>query len=121
VREERSLPAGSAVVWLNQRASKVIAGLLEPDCPDSLVSWGYFDSIFEEKEYAEAYILETLAEDMIAKNPSLKKEFEGRLARDPELRKSPEARLRFFYERSPYFDARKNAYPIVRITSRKQV
>ncbi|MCI0415636.1 M14 family metallopeptidase, partial [bacterium] len=66
VVEERSLPAGSIVVWLNQRTSKVILHLLEPDGPDSLLRWGFFNAIFEQKEYAEGYVLEQLAEEMLS-------------------------------------------------------
>lgn len=121
VRETRTLTAGSALVWLNQRTNKVILGLLEPDSPDSLISWGYFDAIFEEKEYAEHYILEILAAEMSRKDEKLKQEFQKRVDTDEKFAGDPGMRLRFFYERSPYFDPRKDCYPIVRIDSENQV
>jgi len=121
VVEKRTLPAGSIVVWLNQRTSKVILHLLEPDGPDSLLRWGFFNAIFEQKEYAEGYVLERLAEEMLEKDPKLKKEFETRLKENPKFASSPQARLEFFYQRSPYWDQQKDAYPIVRITDRSQV
>ena len=49
---------------------------LEPAGPDSALQWGFFDSIFEQKEYGEAYVLESLAREMMAKDPKLKAEFE---------------------------------------------
>jgi Zinc carboxypeptidase len=121
VIEERTLPAESMVVWLNQRSNKVILHLLEPDGPDSLLRWGFFNAIFEQKEYAESYVLEKLAREMLQKDPKLKKEFEDRLKNDPKFAADPQSRLQFFYERSPYWDLQENAYPIVRITDRNQI
>jgi hypothetical protein len=91
--------------------------LLEPKAPDSLVRWGFFNAIFEEKEYGEHYVLETLAREMLAENPSLDNEFQDQLANDPEFAASPAKRLRFFYKRSPYWDPLMNLYPVGRITS----
>ncbi len=56
----RRLPDGSSSI------------LLEPDAPDSLLFWGFFNSIFEQKEYGEGYMLEKLARDMLAKDEKLK-------------------------------------------------
>ncbi|OLD79270.1 MAG: hypothetical protein AUI33_02885 [Ignavibacteria bacterium 13_1_40CM_2_61_4] len=114
-KEHRSFPAGTAVVRMNQRAARVAVHALEPEAPDAFVAWGLFDAIFEQKEYAENYVMETMARDMLAKDPQLKKEFEARLERDTSFAHSPAARLRFFYERSPYWDSEMNRYPVVRL------
>jgi hypothetical protein len=117
-RPERvTLPAGSAVVPMRQRAAKVAVHFLEPDAPDSAMSWGFFHAIFERKEYAEPYVLEKLAREMLAKDPALKVEFERRLAGDAQFAASPRARLDFFYRRSPWWDARIGVYPVVRLTT----
>lgn len=121
VMEQRSLIPGSVVVWLNQRSNKVILNLLEPDAADSLVLWGFFDAIFEEKEFADAYVMEKMAPEMMKNDPKLKAEFEKRIETDPKFAGDPTARLHFFFERSPYWDQRKNAYPIVRVTTEDQV
>ena len=116
--ESVTIPAGSYVVPLNQRLSKVAINWLEPEAPDSAVRWGYFDSIFEQKEYGEGYVLEKLAREMLAKDPALKAEFENRIATDPKFAASPYARLSFFYERSPWYKAnRVGEYPVLRLTS----
>jgi murein tripeptide amidase MpaA len=118
VRERMSFPAGSAVVRLNQRLSKVAVEWLEPAGPDSAMQWGFFDAIFEQKEYGEAYVLEELAREMMAKDPKLKAEFERKVASDPAFAASPYARLSFFYERSPWFAAnRVGLYPVGRLGS----
>ena len=36
----------------------------------------FYKTIFEQKEYGEAYVLEKLAREMMAKDPKLKAEFE---------------------------------------------
>ncbi len=108
-------PAGSAVVSLAQPTANVIMHLLEPHAPDSMLRWGFFDHIFESKEYAEPRVLERMAREMMAKDPALKAEFEKRLSDDPEFAASPRARLYWFYERTPYFDERLNIYPVGRI------
>jgi len=115
--ETRVFPAGSVVVPVAQPAARVILNLLEPQAPDSLVHWGFFNAIFEEKEYAEQYVLEDLARSMMANDPSLRQEFEELLASDAEFAASPAARLRFFYRRSPYWDPQMNLYPVGRIIS----
>ena len=76
--------------------------------------WGFFNAIFEQKEYGEGYVLEKLAREMLAKDEKLRKEFEEKL-KDEKFAKSPFARLSFFYERSPYFDKRIGLYPVGRI------
>lgn len=113
-RERRTLPAGSIVVRLDQQPWKIAVHLLEPAAPDSCAAWGFFSSIFEQKEYGEMYALEKLAADMLSKDPALKKEFEDKLKSDEAFRSNPYARLDFFYRRSPYWDSHIGAYPVVR-------
>ena len=115
VVEVREFPAGSIVVPLAQPLGKLILNLLEPQAPDSFARWGFFNAIFEEKEYAEHYVLETLAREMMAADAELKREFEELLASDPQFAASPAHRLRFFYKRSPYWDPQMNLYPVGRI------
>jgi hypothetical protein len=121
VRESRTFPAGSVVVPVSQTGARVAIHLLEPEGPDSFVAWGFFNAIFEHKEYAEDYVLEKLAREMLAKDEKLKREFEERVANDAKFAASPEARLRFFYERSPYWDSQLNLYPVGRVTQQLSV
>jgi len=113
--ETRKFPAGSIVIPVGQPLGRVVLNLLEPEAPDSFAKWGFFNAIFEEKEYAEHYVLETLAREMMAADPDLKREFEQLVGTDPEFAASPSARLRFFYKRSPYWDPQMNLYPVGRI------
>lgn len=117
VQETLSFPAGSVVVRMDQRAAKVAIHFLEPDGPDSAVSWGFFDAIFEQKEYGESYVLEKLAREMMAKDPKLKQEFEQQVTGDPKFAASPRARLDFFFQHSPWRDEYMNRYPVGRLKS----
>src|SRR6202012_1137925 len=82
VTDTVTYPAGSVVMELNQRLPEVRPQGLEPAAPDSAMAWGFFDSIFEQKEYGEAYVVEKLAREMMAKDPKLKEEFERKSTSD---------------------------------------
>lgn len=116
ITDKRVFHGGSVVVPVAQPAARVVMNLLEPEAPDSFARWGFFNAIFEEKEYGEPYVLEALAREMMAGDPALKQEFEARLQTDAEFAASPYARLQFFHRRSPYWDPQMNLYPVGRIT-----
>ena len=119
ITEKRNYLAGSVIVPLDQEAANVAIHLLEPASPDSFVSWGFFNSVFEQKEYGENYILEKLAIKLLAEDPKLQEEFDRRLL-DPAFARSPRARLEFFYQHSPYYLNQKvGIYPVGRVI-RKQ-
>lgn len=105
---------GSFVVPTNQRTLRVLVNLLEPFSPDSFLQWGFFNSIFERKEYIEPFILEPIARQMLKTDYKLSKEFYNRINSDESFRNNPTERLEFFYRNSPYFDKNENVYPIVR-------
>ena len=112
--ETRTFPANSALIPMNQTAANVAIHLLEPNSADSFAAWGFFNLIFEQKEYFSDYIMEKIALEMLAKDANLKREFEEKL-KEEKFAKSPRARLNFFYERSPYSDKQIGVYPVGRI------
>lgn len=114
VRETLDVPAGSVIVPAAQPRAGLALHLLEPDAPDALIRWGFFDAIFEEKEYAEARVMDAMARDMLARDPALKAAFMEML-RDPVFAGDARARLRFFYQRTPWFDQALNRYPVLRL------
>ncbi len=111
---DQQFPAGSAVVRMDQRAANVIVHLLEPQAPDSLLRWGWFNLVFEQREYADARVAERIARELLQQQPQLKAQFEEQL-KDPEFAKSPERRLELFFDRSAWRDERVGSYPIVRL------
>lgn len=111
-----TLPAGSVIVPMDQRAANVAIQLLEPQAPDSLLRWGYLNAVFEPKEYGEERVLEKLARDMMAKDPALKTAFERKLRDDPAFAADSHARLNWFYQRSPWYAAQQvGEYPVLRL------
>ena len=115
ITEKRTFPANSVIVPLAQEMANVAIHLLEPNSGDSLAAWGFFNAIFEAKEYFSDYIMEKIAAEMLAKDEILRREFEEKL-KDEAFAKSPRQRLNFFYQRSPYADKRIGVYPVGRIT-----
>ena len=115
ITENLTLDQDMIYIPTDQKSMRVIVNLLEPKSADSYVRWGFMNQIFERKEYYEDYVMEKVAEEMLADYPDLKKEFEMKLENDEAFKNDPRARLDFFYERSPYFDQQKNVYPILRV------
>ena len=115
IDEKVKLPKGTFIVRTNQRTLRVIVNLLEPMAPDSFVKWGFFNSFFERKEYAETYVMEPIAKQMLKNDLKLSKEFYTKLDSDENFRNNPSERLDFFYRKSPYFDKAEKVYPIMRV------
>ncbi|MET0229804.1 MAG: peptidase M14, partial [Rhodanobacteraceae bacterium] len=108
--------AGSIVIPMDQPAANLIANLLEPAAPDSLVRWGFFDAAFEQKESPDARVAEKLAREMLATDPELKAEFDAKIAADSKFANDAAARLAFFYDRSPWHATQNvGVYPILRL------
>ena len=114
IEEERVFPKNSAVIKMNQRTAKVIVHALEPDGPDSYFQWGFFNALFEQKEYAETYVMEKKAREMIKEKPELLKEFEKLKAKGQFLN-NQWVMLNWFYQQTEYFDKQRYVYPVGKI------
>ena len=115
IEETRSFPAGSVVVEVMQQAGRIIPHILEPKGNGSFVYWGFFDAVFEQKEYGESYVIEKMAREMMANDPVLKEEFEQKKSADSLFAKNPQQILNWFYNKSAYTDNRKGIYPVGKI------
>ncbi len=113
--ERRALPAGSLYVPVGQPKARLVMALLEPLSEDSFVAWGFFNAVFETVEYAEPYVTEQIAAEMLARDPEVAAAFKRRLEEDPEFARSPDARLDFFYRRHASWDERRDLYPVFRV------
>jgi hypothetical protein len=111
-RRTESFPAGSIRVETDQPLGSLAVMMLEPECEDSLLSWGFFSEILQRSEYIEGYVVAPLADRMLAEDPALKKEFEAKLGDEPEFARDAKARLSWFYQRSPFYDERYLLYPV---------
>lgn len=115
--EPAAMVAGALYIPIAQSKARLVMAILEPQAPDSLVSWGYFDVAFEQREYMENYVAEAVANDMLGKDPALHALFNERLASDPAFAASAAQRLNFFYARHPSWDTRLNLYPVLRLAT----
>lgn len=115
ITENREFPVGTVVVKMDQKNARVAAHILEPEAPDSYVQWGFFDGIFEQKEYASSYVMEAMAREMITKDPALMRELDRKKADDPDFARNPGAILNWFYSKTPYWDSRINVYPVGKV------
>jgi hypothetical protein len=112
-RRER-FPAGTLRISTNQDLGTLAVLLLEPSSPDSLFQWGFFHSILQPTEYFEAYIMEPMAERMLAEDPKLAEDFRKKVESDPAFRANARGRLQWLYERTPFYDERARLYPVGR-------
>jgi len=110
-----TFPAGSFRISTDQPMSDLIVLMLEPQSVDSFLQWGFFLEIFTRTEYAEAYLLEPLAQKMLAADDGLKARFEQRLASDKSFAASQYQRLMWFYQQTPFYDQTYLLYPVTRI------
>ena len=117
--ETRSLPAGTLFVPADQPDFEVAVQLLEPEAPDSLVSWGLLSSVFEQKEYIEKGVLEAWAADAL-QDPAVVAAWEAAL-KDESLAGDPAARHQWWYTRTPYWDRSVGLLPVFRASAPPEV
>ncbi len=115
VRGRRHFPAGSLLIPTRQRAAKVLVHLLEPRSPDSFAAWGFMNGIFEQKEYAEEYVMEKTGAELLSQQPALRQEFEERVRTDSSFAHTPAARLNWLLQHSPWGDPAIGLYPVGRL------
>ncbi len=113
-RRLRTFRAGDLWVPLDQPAGLVAIHLLEAQAPDGLLYWNAFDTIFEQKEYAEDYVIEPIARRMLAEDPKLAREFAARLSADSTFAKDRAQRNNFFFMRSKWADPEQDLHPAAR-------
>ncbi|HPS82742.1 MAG TPA: hypothetical protein PLA88_00380, partial [Bacteroidales bacterium] len=115
------IPEGSAIVLVKQPKIKVLVWLLDAASEDSFLKWGFFNAIFEQKEYGEMYVLEPMAEKMFAENPALKAEFEAMKKNDPAFASNQWLQMNWVYNHTVYRDRQYCVYPVLKITDQKEL
>jgi hypothetical protein len=113
-RHTRHFPAGSVRISTDQPLGELAVLLLEPNAADSFYQWGFFLEIMTPTEYVEEYVMQPMAERMLAEDAKLKAEFEQKLKSDSTLAKNPQERLQWLYRHTPFFDSEWNLYPVAR-------
>ena len=114
-------PVGSVLVSMNQLRARLVAHLLEPNAPSSLVYWGYFNTYVQPTSefYINLGYMEVKGREMLAQNPELRKTFEEKKATDPLFANDPQAILQFFMtELRKNVEPDSNLYPVGKIIYR---
>ncbi|MBC6946671.1 carboxypeptidase, partial [candidate division KSB1 bacterium] len=110
----RQFAAGAVRIATDQPLGDLAVVLLEPDSPDSFLQWGFFLEIMSATEYVEDYVMQPMAERMLAEDVQLKSVFDQKVRQDSTFAKSPRERLQWFYRQTPFFDSEWNLYPVGR-------
>ena len=120
---------GSLFVPMDQPHAWLAAQLLEPSAPDSLSSWGLFNTAYELSDLIAGHRELELARWMVEQHPVIRSlcgetvfnqlpqwrhSFEERLLRDEAFASDPRARLDFWLSKLPAHDPTYNLYPILR-------
>ena len=114
-RELQDIAAGSLFVPIAQPGARLLMHLLEPQAPDSLAAWGFFNACFEQKEHMEPYVADQIARTLLAPTPGLQEDFGRKLKEDAAFAANPGARLEFFLRRHSSWDSSMNLYPVFRV------
>ena len=98
------LKPGDILIPSKQKGSNFIHSVLQGRAEDSYLSWNFFDSYLQQKEYFSNYVFIEQISQILKENPQLKKEYEEMKAADEKFRNSEWDQLYFIYCRSPYFE-----------------
>ena len=106
------LKKGDYVVNSNQDASLFIHSVLQPELEDAYLSWNFFDSYLQQKEYFSSYVFIDKIEEILVNDLKLKKEYELKKKEDAAFASSEWDQLYFIYKRSAYFEKSYNRLPV---------
>ena len=98
------LKPGDILIPSQQDAALFIHASLQPRAEDSYLTWNFFDSYLQQKEYFSNYVFKDQIADILAKNQQLQEEYQLRKVTDEKFRNSEWDQLYFIYSRSPYFE-----------------
>ena len=103
-RQELRLKPGDILIPSAQDGALFIHAALQPRAEDSYLTWNFFDSYLQQKEYFSNYVFKDQIADILAKDQKLNEEYQLRKATDEKFRNSEWDQLYFIYSRSPYFE-----------------
>ncbi len=118
IKETITYHAGDVIVTAAQPKVQLIAHLLEPKSPTSLVYWGFYNSYIKAPNefWISLSYMEVKGRELLAKDPALKAEFEAKKQNDPVFAKDPNAILSFFMDEvKERVGLGVNRYPVGRV------
>ncbi len=115
IKKVSSYLKGDIIVPTSQPGIRFIMEALEPRAHDSFFSWGFFDSILQQKEWFANYVFEELAEEILKNDIVLQRLFDSYKKENPSSDEF--LRLYFIYRHSSYFEPTYHLYPVARINN----
>jgi hypothetical protein len=101
---EMRLKKGDIIIPSKQQGAFFIHSVLQSRAEDSYLSWNFYDSYLQQKEYFSNYVFIDQIAEILKVNPELKATFEARKATDSNFQNSEWEQLYFIYSNSPYFE-----------------
>lgn len=109
------LHPGDVLVPMGHRTDRLAMEMLEPRASDGFFAWGFFDSVLQQKEWFSDYVFESIAAELLAKDPELRKELNDRRSTDPAFAADAWQQLYWVYQRSPHYEPGHRLYPVMRV------
>jgi len=101
---EIKLKKGDILIPSKQKGAFFIHSVLQSRAEDSYLSWNFYDSYLQQKEYFSNYVFIDQVAEILKANPELKAKFMAKKDSDTNFRNSEWEQLYFIYSNSPYFE-----------------
>lgn len=98
------LKPGDILISCNQDKANFIHAVLQPLTEDSYLTWNFFDSYLQQKEYFSPYVFKEQIAEILNAQPKLKEAYEARKRLDVKFANDEWEQLYFIYQNSPYFE-----------------
>ncbi|MFM8597260.1 MAG: M14 family zinc carboxypeptidase [Flavobacteriales bacterium] len=109
------LKPGDILIPCQQEKALFIHAVLQPLTEDSYLSWNFFDSYLQQKEYFSPYVFKEQIAAILEAQPKLKEAYEKRKQLDVNFADSEWEQLYFIYQNSPYFEASFMRLPVFEV------
>lgn len=106
---------GDIFIPTQQNGVRYLLETLEPEAPDSLFNWNFFDTVLQQKEGFSPYVFEDVALKMLQKDAKLKAEFDSKKESDERFANNWYAQLDWLHKRSHHYEKAHMQYPVYRV------
>ncbi|WP_299277255.1 M14 family metallopeptidase [uncultured Psychroserpens sp.] len=113
--EQVKFSKGDYLINTNQRSFRYLMETLEPQGVDSFFSWNFFDTILQQKEGFSPYVWEDKAQELLARHPKLKIDFNLKKTYDEDFANNWYAQLDWIHKQSAHYEKAHLQYPVYRL------
>ncbi|MEN9700652.1 MAG: hypothetical protein RLZZ301_1850 [Bacteroidota bacterium] len=111
------LKPGDLLIPTKQERATFIHTVLQAHTEDSYLSWNFFDSYLQQKEFFSGYVFIEHVEAILENNSELKAAYEHRKQLDAKFAASEWEQLLYIYQHSPYFEPSYMVLPIYELAN----